>query len=162
MDTMRLKVELEAINKASGPIRDMLKGTTALSKGVKEAQHKLRELNAQQKQLEGFREASARVTETGKAMQEAGRKVRELRDALVASETPTQNMKKEYQAAARELRNLTSAHERAKTAQTAAAIVRERSAMSSSVQDSGWSFRIDLFRTSRLKASIRLRLPFPG
>lgn len=121
MDTMRLKVELEAINKASGPLRDMLKGTTALSKGVKEAQNKLRELNAQQKQLEGFREASARVTETGKAMQEAGRKVRELRDALVASETPTQNMKKEYQAAARELRNLTSAHERAKTAQTAAA-----------------------------------------
>lgn len=121
MDTMRLKVELEAINKASGPLRDMLKGTTALSKGVKEARDKLRELNAQQKQLEGFREASARVTETGKAMQEAGRKVRELRDALVASETPTQNMKKEYQAAARELRNLTSAHERAKTAQTAAA-----------------------------------------
>lgn len=121
MDTMRLKVELEAINKASGPLRDMLKGTTALSKGVKEAQNKLRELNAQQKQLEGFREASARVTETGKAMQEAGRKVRELRDALIASEAPSKNMTKEYQAAARELRNLTSAHERAKTAQTAAA-----------------------------------------
>ena len=50
MDTMRLKVELEAINKASGPLRDMLKGTTALSKGVKEAQNKLRELTAQQKQ----------------------------------------------------------------------------------------------------------------
>lgn len=121
MDTMRLKVELEAINKASGPIRDMLKGTTALSKGVKEAQNKLRELTAQQKQLDGFREASARVTETGKAMQEAGRKVRELRDALIASEAPSKNMTKEYQAAARELRNLTSAHERAKTAQTAAA-----------------------------------------
>jgi hypothetical protein len=44
MDTMRLKVELEAINKASGPLRDMLKGTTALSKGVKEARDKLREL----------------------------------------------------------------------------------------------------------------------
>ena len=103
MDTMRLKVELEAINKASGPIRDMLKGTTALSKGVKEARDKLRELTAQQKQLDGFREASARVTETGKAMQEAGRKVRELRDALIASEAPSKNMTKEYQAAAREL-----------------------------------------------------------
>lgn len=121
MDSLRLKVELEAINKASGPLRDMLKGTTALSKGVKEARASLRELETQQKQLKGFREATERVSETGKAMQEAGRKVRELRDALIAAEAPSKNMTKEYQAAARELRNLTSAHERAKTAQTATA-----------------------------------------
>ena len=126
MENLRLKVELEAINKASGPLRDMLKGTTALSQGVKEARDRLRELNTQQKQLEGFRAANARVTETAQAMQEAGRRVRELRDALIASATPSKNMTTEYQAAARELRNLTKANERAKEAQASAAVDMQR------------------------------------
>jgi len=126
MENLRLKVELEAINKASGPLRDMLKGTTALSQGVKEARDRLRELNTQQKQLEGFRAANARVTETAQAMQEAGRRVRELRDALIASANPSKNMTTEYQAAARELRNLTKANERAKEAQASAAVDMQR------------------------------------
>lgn len=126
MDNLRLRVELEAINKASGPLRDMLKGTTALSQGVKEARDRLRELNTQQKQLEGFRAANARVTETAQAMQEAGRRVRELRDALIASANPSKNMTTEYQAAARELRNLTKANERAKEAQASAAVDMQR------------------------------------
>lgn len=126
MDNLRLRIELEAINKASGPLRDMLKGTTALSQGVKEARDRLRELNTQQKQLDGFRAATARVTETAQAMQEAGRRVRELRDALIASANPSKNMTTEYQAAARELRNLTNANERAKEAQASAAVDMQR------------------------------------
>jgi phage-related tail protein len=90
MDTLRLRVELDAINKATGPLREVLKGTTALNKGVEEARRQLKGLTAQQKQLEGFRQAASRVAETAQAMQEASRRARDLRDSIIAAATPFQ------------------------------------------------------------------------
>jgi len=120
MDTLLLRVQLDAINKATGPIRDILKGATALNKGVEEARKQLKGLTAEQKQLEGFRQATSRVAETAQAMQEAGRRARELRDAIIAAATPSKNLTDEYRAARNELRNIARAHERAKEAQAAA------------------------------------------
>lgn len=120
MDTLRLRVELDAINKATGPLREVLKGTTALKKGVEEARRELKGLTAQQKQLEDFRHATSRVAETAQAMQEASRRARDLRDSIIAAATPSKNLTEEYRAARNELRNLTRAHERAKEAQAAA------------------------------------------
>lgn len=120
MDSLRLQVILDGIDKATGPLRAALKGADALSKSAKETRDRLRELNSQQKQLDGFRAVTARVSETAQAMDAAKARVRELANALAATATPTANAKKEYSAATAELRKLTREHERAKQAQTLA------------------------------------------
>lgn len=117
MDTLRLQVILESIDNATKPLQGILKGTTALGKAVKETRDRLRELNAQNKQLESFRTTTARVTETAQAMQAARDRVRDLGSAIAAAERPSKVLTDEYKAATRELRQLTTAHDRAAEAQ---------------------------------------------
>lgn len=120
MDSLRLQVILDGIDKATGPLRAALKGADALSASAKATRAQLRDLNAQQKQLDGFRAVTARLTETAQAMDAARGRVRELANALAATANPTANAKKEYSAATAELRKLTREHERAKQAQALA------------------------------------------
>lgn len=120
MDTLRLQVILESIDNATKPLQGILKGTTALGKAVKETRDRLRELNAQNKQLESFRTTTARVTETAQALQAARDRVRDLGTAIAAAERPSKVLTDEYKAATRELRQLTTAHDRAAEAQRVA------------------------------------------
>lgn len=117
MDTLRLQVILDGIDRATKPLQGILKGTTALGKAAKETRDRLRDLNNQQKQLDSFRQATSRVTETAQALATARDRVRDLGQQITASASPAKNLTDEYRAATAELRKLTTAHERAATAQ---------------------------------------------
>lgn len=117
MDTLRLQVILDGIDRATKPLQGILKGTSALGKAAKETRDRLRDLNTQQKQLEGFRNATARVTETAQAMQAARERVRDLGQQITAATNPAKTLTDEYRQATAELRKLTTAHDRANTAQ---------------------------------------------
>lgn len=117
MDTLRLQVILDGIDRATKPLQGILKGTSALGKAAKETRDRLRDLNSQQKQLEGFRNATARVTETAQALQAARDRVRDLGQQITAATNPSKNLTDEYRAATAELRKLSNAHDKATAAQ---------------------------------------------
>ncbi len=117
MDTLRLQVILDGIDRATKPLQGILKGTTALGKAAKETRDRLRDLNNQQNQLDSFRHATSRVTETAQALATARDRVRDLGQQITAAGNPAKNLTDEYRAATAELRTLATAHERAATAQ---------------------------------------------
>lgn len=120
MDTLRLQVILDGIDKATAPLQGVLKGTTGLSKAVKEARDRLRELSTANKQLEAFRTTTARVTETAQALAAARDRTRDLRAEIIASANPAKNLTDSYKAATAELRKLERANAAATAAQHAA------------------------------------------
>jgi TP901 family phage tail tape measure protein len=117
MDTLRLQVILDGIDRATKPLQGILKGTTALSKAAKETRDRLKDLNNQQKQLDAFRTTTANVTATAQALAAARDRVRDLAGAITAANTPAKTLTDEYKAATAELRKLTTAHQRAADAQ---------------------------------------------
>lgn len=117
MDTLRLQVILDGIDRATKPLQGILRGTTSLGKAAQETRNRLRDLNNQQRQLEGFRTATTRVTETAQALQAARDRVRDLGQQIIAATNPAKTLTDEYRQATAELRKLTTAHDRATTAQ---------------------------------------------
>lgn len=117
MDTLRLQVILDGIDRATKPLQGILRGTTSLGKAAQETRNRLRDLNTQQKQLEGFRTATTRVTETAQALQAARDRVRDLGQQITAATNPAKTLTNEYRQATAELRKLTTAHDRATSAQ---------------------------------------------
>lgn len=125
-DTLRLQVILDGIDRATAPLKGILKGSNALGKSAKETRERLKELNAQQKQLEGFRNATSRLAEAGQAMSTARDKVRDLAAAITAANNPSKNLTDEYRAATRELGKLSRAHDRAVESQRQATVDMEK------------------------------------
>lgn len=117
MDTLRLQIILDGIDRATKPLQGILRGTTSLGKAAQETRNRLRDLNTQQKQLEGFRTATTRVTETAQALQAARDRVRDLGQQVTAATNPAKTLTDEYRQATAELRKLTTAHDRATSAQ---------------------------------------------
>lgn len=117
MDTLRLQVILDGIDRATKPLKGILKGTSALGKAAKETRDRLRDLNSQQKQLEGFSEAATNVSKAAKELQTARDRVRDLGQQIIASTNPTKKLTDEYRAATAELRGLSETHDKATAAQ---------------------------------------------
>lgn len=120
MDTLRLQVILDGIDRATAPLQGILKGTGSLSKAVKEARDRLKELNTANKQLEAFRTTTARVSETAQALSAARDRLKGLRDEIVATDTPAKALTDRYRAAASELKKLERASAAANAAQATA------------------------------------------
>lgn len=120
MDTLRLQVILDGIDKATAPLQGILKGTTSLGRAVKETRDRLRDLNTANKQLDSFRQTTTRVTETAQALAAARDRTRDLRDAIVASTNPAKQLTDSYRAATAEVRKLERAHTAATQAQATA------------------------------------------
>ncbi len=120
MDTLRLQVILDGIDRATKPLQGILQGTNSLAKAAKETRDRLRDLNAANKQLESFRTTTARVTETAQALAAARDRTRDLRAEILASANPAKNLTDSYRAATAEVRKLERANAAATQAQTAA------------------------------------------
>ena len=120
MDTLRLQVILDGIDRATKPLQGILQGTNSLAKAAKETRDRLRDLNAANKQLESFRTTTARVTETAQALAAARDRTRDLRAEILASANPAKNLTDSYRAATAEVRKLERANAAATQAQAAA------------------------------------------
>lgn len=104
--TLKLQVALDAVDKLTGPLQSMLKGSTGLAKGIKGVKDQLADLNTQQKRLDGFTKSADAVNANRLALERARDRVRELRDEIVASENPHENLRNAYRAARREANKL--------------------------------------------------------
>lgn len=108
--SLSMTVRLSAIDKLTAPMQSMLKGSQTLSKGLKEARDRLKDLEKQSKLVESFRTTSASVGKTANALKNAQAKVKTLADQIAASEKPTKGMVRAFELARGEAQRLKFAH----------------------------------------------------
>lgn len=107
---LQLKVVLDAVNKASAPLRQINQGSQETARALKETRDRLKELNAQQKDVSAWRQQHAQARETAQALDAARAKVKEMGRAMSAADAPTKQMTAEFQAAIRATNALKQQH----------------------------------------------------
>lgn len=107
---LKLQVLLNAIDKASGPLKAINNGSIGAARGLKEARDRLKELNTQQKDISAWRTQRAAAEQTEQALSAARDKVKALSQQFAATGAPTKAMTKDFRAALREAQKLKQQH----------------------------------------------------
>jgi TP901 family phage tail tape measure protein len=108
---LRLQVLLNAIDKASAPLRQISQGSLETARALKSARDRLKELNTQQNDISAWRSQRAAAEETGQAMAAAQAKVKGLSQQFASTGVPTKAMAKEFRAAVRDAQALKQVHQ---------------------------------------------------
>ena len=67
-DSLKLQILLKAVDQASRPFKAVQAASRTLSGEIRGSQSELKDLNAQARQIEGFRKTSAQLAVTGHAL----------------------------------------------------------------------------------------------
>lgn len=108
---LRLQVLLNAIDKASAPLRQISQGSLETARALKSARDRLKELNTQQNDISAWRSQRAAAQETNQALEAAQAKVKGLSQQFASTGVPTKAMAREFRAAVREAQALKQAHQ---------------------------------------------------
>lgn len=98
---LRLRLLLDTVDKATAPLRQINKGGLETARALKATRDRLKELNAQQKDVGAWRQQNAQARQTAQALDAARAKVKEMGRAISAVNAPTKQMTAEFQAAIR-------------------------------------------------------------
>ncbi|MDG9889711.1 phage tail tape measure protein [Pseudomonas juntendi] len=98
---LRLRLLLDTVDKATAPLRQINKGGQETARALKATRDRLKELNAQQKDVGAWRQQNAQARQTAQALDAARAKVKEMGRAMSAVNAPTKQMTAEFQAAIR-------------------------------------------------------------
>ncbi|MFB4403657.1 phage tail tape measure protein, partial [Pseudomonas inefficax] len=98
---LRLRLLLDTVDKATAPLRQINKGGEETARALKATRDRLKELNAQQKDVGAWRQQNAQARETAKALEAARAKVKQMGREMSALDNPTKKMTAEFQAAIR-------------------------------------------------------------
>lgn len=109
-DTLKLQVVLSALDKAAGPLKRIQGGAIGAGRELKAARDRLKELNAQQKDVSAWRTQRAAAAETEAALAAARQKVKDLGQAMATTGVPTRQMTRDLKAAIREATTLKQKH----------------------------------------------------
>ncbi|WP_085631261.1 phage tail tape measure protein [Pseudomonas sp. R16(2017)] len=107
---LKLQVLLNAIDRASGPLKAIDKGSIGAARALKDARDRLKELNAQQKDVGAWRVQRAAAEQTETALTAARDKVKALSQQFAATGAPTKAMAKDFRTAMREAQRLKEQH----------------------------------------------------
>jgi len=88
-NNVRLEVLLNAVDRASRPLKAIQNASKSLSGDIRTSKKSLRELNAQASRIEGFRKASAQLAVTGQSLQKAKQEAAALAVQFKNTQTPT-------------------------------------------------------------------------
>ncbi|MXI50148.1 phage tail tape measure protein [Pseudomonas moraviensis] len=108
---LKLQVLLNAIDRASGPLKAIDKGSIGAARALKDARDRLKELNAQQKDVSTWRTQRAAAEQTETALTSARDKVRALSQQFAATGVPTKALAKDFRTAVREAQRLKEQHQ---------------------------------------------------
>ncbi|MHC5192741.1 phage tail tape measure protein [Pseudomonas frederiksbergensis] len=108
---LKLQVLLNAIDRASGPLKAINNGSIGAARALKDARDRLKELNAQQKDVSAWRTQRAAAEQTEQALGDARDKVRALSQQFAATGVPTKAMAKDFRTAVREAQKLKEQHQ---------------------------------------------------
>lgn len=88
-NNVRLEVLLNAVDRASRPLKAIQTASKSLSGDIRNSQQSLRELNAQASRIDGFRKASAQLAVTGQSLEKAKLEAQALATQFKNTERPT-------------------------------------------------------------------------
>lgn len=107
--TLELKVVLTAIQKVTGPMRQVIDASRGASKALSEAKGAMKELNDQQKLIDKFKATNKKLGINGQDLEKARAYAKQLGEQLQSTEKPTVAMQRAFKYATEEARNLAGA-----------------------------------------------------
>lgn len=108
--SLRLQVILSAIDRATGPLRKVMGGSSGAAKALRAAREQLKSLDAVQARMDGFRRLTQETRTSSIALRAAQQRVRQMAEQLGATGAPTKAATRAYERARAELDRLRQAH----------------------------------------------------
>lgn len=87
-NALKLQVLLGAIDRASGPLKRIMAGSSGASKALRATQAELKRLEAAQRDIDGFRKLESQLGTTAQKLVQAQREMRQLGAAVNAADGP--------------------------------------------------------------------------
>lgn len=107
---LNLKINLQALDNATRPLRTIASGATSLGRALKDTRGELKGLQALQKDVSSFRNLKGAADQTGGALQANRERIKALSREMAAAETPTKALTREFQSAVRQGHALKQKH----------------------------------------------------
>ena len=107
---LKLEVLLSAVDKITGPLRNITKGSSAMARQLKASRDQLKELQGQQKDVSSFRAMKTASQQTETALAASRAKVRDLAREIAAAGVPTKKLAAEFKRAQRSAQALKQKH----------------------------------------------------
>ena len=107
---LNLKVNLQALDNATRPLRTIASGATSLGRALKDTRGELKGLQALQKDVSSFRNLKGAADQTGGALQANRERIKALSREMAAAEAPTKALTREFQSAVRQGHALKQKH----------------------------------------------------
>ncbi|MGP8956710.1 phage tail tape measure protein [Enterobacter mori] len=98
-NNVRLEVLLNAVDRASRPLKAIQNASKSLAGDIRISQNSLRDLNAQASRIDGFRKASAQLAVTGQSLTRAKQEAAALAVQFKNTENPTKAQARAMEAA---------------------------------------------------------------
>ena len=108
---LKMEVILQAIDRATRPIRAITQGSVGLGRALKDSRDQLKTLQAQQRDVSSWRTLRAASEQTKTALQAARERVKALGRDLAATGVPTRQMTRDLKGAIREATALKKQHQ---------------------------------------------------
>ncbi|MFP5444291.1 MAG: hypothetical protein ACLGIY_11995 [Betaproteobacteria bacterium] len=110
-DNLRLRVVLDFVDRALGPLKRVSEGSRDAARALKAAKESLKALNAQQAQVGEFRTLKGELHDTAAKLAQARGRVGELARMYGQTAEPTRAMTRELEKAKREAAALGNQHD---------------------------------------------------
>ncbi|MGM8708142.1 phage tail tape measure protein [Enterobacter hormaechei subsp. steigerwaltii] len=98
-NNVRIEVLLNAVDRASRPLKAIQNASKSLAGDIRNSQTTLRDLNAQASRIDGFRKASAQLAVTGQSLNKAKQEAAALAVQFKNTENPTRAQARAMEAA---------------------------------------------------------------
>ncbi|WP_396000599.1 phage tail tape measure protein [Enterobacter hormaechei] len=98
-NNVRIEVLLNAVDRASRPLKAIQNASKSLAGDIRNSQTTLRDLNAQASRIDGFRKASAQLAVTGQSLNKAKQEAAALSIQFKNTENPTKAQARAMEAA---------------------------------------------------------------
>src|SRR5690606_23907845 len=107
---LKLAVVLQAVDRATRPIRNVMQGSEGMARQLKASREALKGLQGQQRDISSFRQLKGAAQQTGSALQAQQAEVRRLSQQMAATANPTRQLRQEFQQAVRHAQRLKEQH----------------------------------------------------
>ncbi|WP_110709224.1 phage tail tape measure protein [Salinicola sp. CR57] len=104
---LKLQVILDAVDKATGPLRKITQGSGKTADALRASKDELRKLERQQRDLGSFRKLREATRENGEALAAAQERLRQMRGELKRTDAPTDKFQRHFKQTSDEVDRLT-------------------------------------------------------
>lgn len=104
---LKLQVILDAVDKATGPLRKITQGSGKTADALRASKDELRKLERQQRDLGSFRKLREATRENGEALAAAQERLRQMRGELKRTDAPTDKFQRQFKQTSDEVDRLT-------------------------------------------------------